>query len=116
MLTPKDDYPTQEEIEISAHILSTYIQDQVTRLVYGINARRALVKKAKAGEKLTGYRIDWIRLVSKRLVEQLRVEIASFGAAYPWDKISRMDIADVLRSTATLESGGDGNVIGEEDS
>lgn len=97
-LTLKD-LPTNEQ---AASILYRAVADNGARLARGQMLRQMMFEQIEAGEKPQGYRADWIRASAMRLIKELSACANEFNEAYSDDRISSLDLVDVVATARGL--------------
>lgn len=91
-----------EKMDYAIKVFTTLLSDQQDRLERGAMLRQAMHDALARGEKPTGYRAKWLMQVSEGLVQYLIQAAEDFDASHPDDKVSVMDILDVL-ATVTAQ-------------
>lgn len=90
----------REAGEAAARTIDRWFAADHLRDRYGQAARAATLKKMEAGETPTGYRIDWLKKVSKDLVKVLANAKIEFDRQFPWDRCQGEDLGDALATAA----------------
>ena len=102
------------EREWAARVLFTLVTDSRSRLEYGAKLREQMMKDINAGKLATGYRPEWIRASSRRVIVLLNGIAGEFNDEYGSDQASLNDLLDIMatavhmiqRSQAEFEKGG----------
>jgi len=91
----------------ATRILYRFVTDKDSRLQYGSKLRAEMHEAIKRGEEPQGYRIEWIKSCVKDIFQLLGNKAAEFNVLYPQDRISNMDMHDVLvTAVAKLRNSG----------
>ena len=85
-----------EEVQDIQDTLHHVVTSRDLKLSWGAAMRDELRRASKAGEALTGYRIDWLREAKKNVIQALVASSESFNLRYSHDRISAADLHDVI--------------------
>jgi hypothetical protein len=94
--------PTTQEAKFVADIYSSLLKNSKTRLLRGLKLRQEMHDAIERGERPTGYRPDFIRAGTVKLIKMLDELAGEFNRAHPEDQCSGSDLLDVLASTNGL--------------
>ena len=61
--------------------------------------RERIKRQLDNGERASGYRSDYLRLASKRIMKVLHELSIEFDSVYTHDRFSALDLIDVLATT-----------------
>ena len=87
---------TEDQLRAVAAILREVRTSMAAKLRWGERVREELRAAEARGEKVTGYRPDWVVQSRRRVLELLQECAKEFNATYPHDCISVADYQDVL--------------------
>lgn len=68
------------------------------RLLYGATQRQKMKKHLERGEKVEGYRAEWILGTMQEVIKAMSIQADKFNHTYYHDMISADDLQDVLTS------------------
>lgn len=86
----------QKTIQAANEILLRFVTDVDAKLRFGAKMRQQIVDALDKGEDPKGYRWDFLNETSTNLFAWLAERAQEFDAAYPQDKVSAQDMADIL--------------------
>ena len=86
----------RKTVHAANEILLRFVTDVDAKLRYGAKMRQAIVDALDRGEDPKGYRWDFLNEASTGLFAWLAERAEEFDTAYPQDKISAQDLADIL--------------------
>lgn len=90
---------SREQMVAAAGILHYAVTSESVKLRWGTLQRQIMKDKIARGEPVSGYRADWLRKSRNAVVETLSKCAEEFNGQYPHDRISAVDLVDVLNST-----------------
>ena len=90
---------TTAQIEATASALYRIVTSSEVKLQWGTIKRREIQDAIKQGKKVSGYRVEWLRKSSSRLVDELSKIAEEFNRIYKWDHASAQDLVDILATT-----------------
>ena len=91
---------SQAQLRGVAAILYDVVTSETVKLRWGRQVRDRLREAERRGEKISGYRVEWVRATKQALVKTLSAQAAAFNTQYPHDRISTLDFLDALEGTA----------------
>jgi len=90
--------PTEQDLKRLVALLRTVRTSKEIKLRYGAMQRQEIKEKLNKGEKVTGYRVQWLRESRDRIIKMLGEMAQEFNDKYPHDCISVADLGDVCIS------------------
>lgn len=90
----------EKQIDFACGLLYKFVTSKERRLKLGSEKRAELQKQIAAGEKVTGYRAEWLFGSASRVLDILIDCASEFNISYPEDMISVQDLKDVLATTS----------------
>lgn len=91
----------REAGEAAARTIDRWFAADHVRDQYGRAARAATLKQQEGGRTPTGYRVDWLKDVSLKLVKVLADAKMEFDRQFPWDRCQGEDLGDALVTAAS---------------
>lgn len=86
----------EEQIAYTQLVFRTVSVDDQARLKRGMQLREEMHAAMARGEDPEGYRVDWLKRTSDRIIKVLIGSSEEFNAIYADDKISLGDLSDVI--------------------
>jgi hypothetical protein len=90
---------TDDQIKAAAKILRDVVTSDQAKLQFGVSKRNEIRDAIRRGDKVTGYRVDWLRKTRDRVIETLQQAAKEFNETHKHDRISVTDLHDVLTTT-----------------
>lgn len=91
---------TDAQLRAVAAILYDVRTSDTIKLRWGREKRDQLRDAEKRGDKLDGYRAEWLKSCRHEVLMALSKSAEDFNEKYPHDRISTQDFIDVLSGTA----------------
>lgn len=91
---------TDAQLRAAAGILYQVVTSEAVKLRWGAGVRDRLAAAEKRGEKIGGYRVDWLTASRKAVLKTLIAQGAIFNREYPHDRAGTTDFLDVLHGVA----------------
>lgn len=88
-----------ERCRYATEVLHKLVTNKESRLKYGAEQREKMQSALKAGQKVKGYRAEWIIDTMDEVIGVLIKASERFNNTYFNDMISTTDLKDVLTST-----------------
>lgn len=89
----------EERCKFAANIFYVFATSKESRLKYGATKRLEMKKALKNGQKVQGYRAEWILKTVDDIIKTLIKASEKFNNTHFNDMISTDDLKDVLSST-----------------
>jgi hypothetical protein len=90
---------TQEQIQGIADFFHYIRTDDTVKLNWGLQCRQIIANALQAGYMPDNYRTKWLIGARRQILELLTKQCEEFNKQFQWDRISSLDIVDVLLST-----------------
>jgi hypothetical protein len=90
---------TQAQLRKTSEILYHTVTSKDVKLRYGLSKRAEIMAALKRGEKVGGYRVQFILRARNAIVDTLMEVGQEFNTANPHDLVSLQDFGDVLTTT-----------------
>lgn len=81
------------------------LNDNANKLKNGLARREEIRKKLEAGESVVNYRTAWIRDSASKIIDVLKQSAIEFNAKHEDDKVSALDLVDVVATVNGLLKG-----------
>lgn len=85
--------------EFAKRIFAKFDNDEKSRLYNGAAIRREIRDAIDRGEEPVGYRVEWLKKSSQKVIHTLHEVAKEFNKEYPHDKASVQDLCDILNTT-----------------
>lgn len=86
----------KKTLEETSLVLYNVVSNKDIKLEYGATQRRRIKDALERGEKVSGYRVAWLRHCRNEVLDTLIKESERFNRTYKHDHISVNDLVDVL--------------------
>lgn len=90
------DEEEEKRCRYATDVLYKFVTSTESRLKYGATKRQEMHKSLQAGQKIEGYRADWIMKSMEELMKTLVKSAERFNNTYFHDMISIEDMKDVF--------------------
>jgi|SRR5882757_7674532 len=87
---------TDEELYEAIAIVKNVVNSEEIKLEFGRQQREIIKRKLKNGEKVSGYRVEWLQDTVGDIAGCLAESADRFNTQNPHDKISLSDLVDAL--------------------
>jgi len=77
------------------------VKENDQRLAKGFALRKQMIKALKEGQTPTGYRPEWIKKSSQKVIQLLKSIAYDFNFQHEDDKTSVLDMVDILNSAVS---------------
>lgn len=91
-----------EEIKYITKVFGCMLTENAEKLRNGLKLREELRIKIEAGEMPQNYRTRWIRHTANKIIEALKQSSIDFNAHQENDRISNLDLVDVIATVNGL--------------
>lgn len=96
---------TQDQIDYIMNVFETMVAENEEKLNIGVSRRADIAKRLEAGEEVVTYRTRWIRDTASKIVDVLKMSSIEFNSKYDDDRISTLDLVDVVATVDGLLRG-----------
>ena len=89
----------QTRLQQAADFFYHLVCNNEKRLQNGLSERERIKKQIQNGDRPSGYRAEWLRKSSARVITLLQEIAQEFDTIYTTDKFSALDLIDILSTT-----------------
>lgn len=90
---------TDEQLKTAAGILHRVVTDNGAKLQYGSMKRSEIKAQLRKNQKVSGYRVEWLRNTRDEIIKVMEKAALDFNNANRHDRISVTDMNDALTTT-----------------
>lgn len=88
------------QLRACAAILYQVVTSEAVKLRWGEEVRSRLAAAEKRGEKIGGYRVEFLTASRKAVLRTLVAQADAFNRQFPHDRCSQVDFLDILNGVA----------------